>query len=299
MKTKIKFGLAAIFLFLTTILMFTQSQIMAESVQHRIVSLDSAGTETLFALGMGEYIIGRDSASVYPPKAEKISVLGDMFSFNPEAVLAEHPTLITANPNRMRPQTMEQLRSAAVDFLPVPDEATIEGAITRIKMISEAVGRQEEGADIIADINKSMRNLAQKLESRKEKPPLRVLCVISMGGQILVLGEESHLVGMVKVTGAVNAVPELKRYSPINAEAVINAAPDVVLIGTDSESMEERVKELLKSPGIALTPAGKNQRVVAMDALFLSGFGPRVGKAALDLYHGFYEVEGSYLSKVK
>jgi iron complex transport system substrate-binding protein len=299
MKNRTPIAAALITLIAAGALAQSQEQHREDTPSHRIISLDASSTETLFALGVSESVVGRDSASTFPPETEEIPIIGDMFSFNPEAILAEDPTLIVANPNRMRHQTVEQLRGVGVELLLVPDEATAESAIAKVRAIAQAVDRLAEGEAIVAAIEDDLSTLSERIAANSDESMLRVLSIIAMGNQILVLGEESHLVGMVHLVGAESAVPELGHYSPINAEAVISAAPDVILLGASSEEMAARVDELLAMPSIALTPAGQNRRIVAMDALFLSGFGPRTGRAALDLHHGLFEVEGPYLSGVR
>ena len=49
---------------------------------------------------------------------------------------------------------------------------------------------------------------------------------------------------------------------------------------------------LLKLPGVAQTPAGEKRKVVTMDDLYLGSFGPRAGRAALDLFRAAYLQEG-------
>lgn len=82
----------------------------------------------------------------------------------------------------------------------------------------------------------------------------------------------------------------------MTAEAVIAAQPDVYVLFTKGLESVGGVDGLLKLPGLALTPAGKNKRVVAMAGQYLSGFGPRSGRAALDLFKGIYEVDGYFLA---
>lgn len=296
-KTKVIIALVAGHLALFLYLSLSTTE--AESSPDRIVSLDASSTETLFALGMGDNVVGRDSASTYPDEANRVPVLGDMFSFNPEAVLAGKPTLIVANPNRMRPQTVEQFKGAGVDILLVPGEPTAEGAIAKIRKIAKKVDRVDEGEAIVAAIEKDLETLAEKISARGDKPPIRVLGTMAMGNQVLALGVDSQVVGMARLAGAETALPEIERYSPINAEAVIAASPEAVLVGTESEALKDWGNRLSEMPGVALTPAGQTNRIVAMEALFLSGFGPRTGQAALDLFHGLYEIDGPYLSEAK
>ena len=82
----------------------------------------------------------------------------------------------------------------------------------------------------------------------------------------------------------------------MTAEAVIAAQPDVYVLFTTSLKSIGGVDGLLKLPGLVHTPAGQNRRVVTLDGQYLSGFGPRCGRAALDLFRGIYETDGHFVA---
>ena len=99
---------------------------------------------------------------------------------------------------------------------------------------------------------------------------------------------------MFDIVGAENAAGSIKGNKPMTAEAVIAAQPDVYVLFTSGLESIGGVDGLLKLPGLAHTPAGENRRVVTLDGQYLSGFGPRCGRAALDLFQGIYETDGYF-----
>jgi iron complex transport system substrate-binding protein len=88
---------------------------------------------------------------------------------------------------------------------------------------------------------------------------------------------------MIRYAGATNVFSGFTGYKPFTAEAAIGAAPDVVLITTEGLETIGGAEKLWARPGLALTPAGAAKRVVAFDALYLLGFGPRLPDAVRDL----------------
>lgn len=78
----------------------------------------------------------------------------------------------------------------------------------------------------------------------------------------------------------------------MTAESVVAAQPDVLVVFKRGLESVGGLEGLLKLPGIAQTPAGQNRRVVAMDDLYLGSFGPRAGRAALDLFRAAYLMSG-------
>jgi iron complex transport system substrate-binding protein len=89
---------------------------------------------------------------------------------------------------------------------------------------------------------------------------------------------------MLRLAGARNVFHDAYRgYKPVSPEATLAAAPEVVVTTTQTIEDAGGREKLLARPEIALTPAGRDRRVVAMDALYLLGFGPRSGQAAREL----------------
>lgn len=99
----------------------------------------------------------------------------------------------------------------------------------------------------------------------------------------MVSGAGTAADAMIGYAGAVNAVQSLEGYKPLTAEAAIASAPDVILITSQGLDETGGIDKLLARPGLSLTPAGRSRRVVAMDALYLLGFGPRLPEAVADL----------------
>jgi iron complex transport system substrate-binding protein len=112
-------------------------------------------------------------------------------------------------------------------------------------------------------------------------PGPRVLAVLSLqNGRPLVGGRGTTADGMLRLAGAVNAADSLEGWKPLSDEGVIAARPDAVLRVVRGE---ERGEDVLALPAFAATPAGRARALVAMDGLYLLGFGPRTPDAALDL----------------
>jgi iron complex transport system substrate-binding protein len=103
----------------------------------------------------------------------------------------------------------------------------------------------------------------------------------------MVAGTPSAGAAMIELGGGVNAIRGFTGYKPLAGEAVVAAAPDVVLLPTRGLAAlggEERLWEL---PGMAQTPAAAARRVVALDDQLLLGFGPRLPEAAAALRRAF------------
>jgi iron complex transport system substrate-binding protein len=92
---------------------------------------------------------------------------------------------------------------------------------------------------------------------------------------------------MIRLAGGENAVSSISGYKPITDEAVIAAAPDVVLVMSGG-AMHLTAEQAFALPALAASPAGQSGAFITMDGLFLLGLGPRATEAAADLNAKLY-----------
>lgn len=264
----------------------------------RIVSLNGSTTEILFALGVGEKVVGCDASSTYPKGIrEKLPSVGYQYGLNAEGILSLKPTLVIGRDDVKPPQVVEQLRMAGVTVLLLKEPRTFETAKKRLLTIGKAVGCEKKAKELTKALDADIKKLEKKFTLRKEKPKKKALFLYLRGTQTtLVLGRDTAPGAMFEIVGAENAAGNIKGNKPMTAEAVIAAQPDVYVLFTTGLKSIGGVDGLLKLPGLALTPAGKNRRIVALDGQYLSGFGPRCARAALDLFKGIYEVDGHFIA---
>ena len=262
----------------------------------RIVSLNGSTTEILFALGVGDNVVGCDASSTYPKGVkDKLPSIGYQYGLNAEGILSLNPTLVIGRIDVRPPQVVQQLRMAGVTVLLLEEPSSFEGAKQRLQTIGKAVGREKKAAALIEALDADIEKLETKLAARKEQPKQKALFLYLRGTQTtLVLGTDTSPGAMFDIVGAENAAGSIKGNKPMTAEAVIAAQPDVYVLFTSGLESIGGVDGLLKLPGLAHTPAGENRRVVTLDGQYLSGFGPRCGRAALDLFQGIYETDGYF-----
>ncbi|MCE2396104.1 ABC transporter substrate-binding protein, partial [Candidatus Poribacteria bacterium] len=191
-----------------------------------------------------------------------------------------------------------QLQMAGVTVLLFKEPRTFDEAKQRLRTIGKAVDRQERATALISVLEKDIETLKSKLTARQGQAKPKALFLYLRGPQTaFVFGKDSSPGAMLELVGATNAAGKITGTKPMTAEAVIAAQPDVYVLFESGLKSIGGVEGLLKIPGLAQTPAGRGKRVVAMDGLYLSGFGPRCGRAALDLFRGIYESEGHFIAK--
>ena len=256
----------------------------------RIVSVGGALTETLYALGAMADLVGVDTTSLYPEAARRLPSVGYARSLSAEGVLSLRPTLIVASEDAGPPAVLRQLEAARIPMAVLDTGHRFEGVLARTLRLSELAGRADAGRRLVAEMQAGWarhgERMAQKAQADKQagRTPPRVLFVLSHSmAQIRVAGRDTAADAMIGHAGAINAMGDLTGYKPLTPEAAIAAAPDLILATEQGLLAAGGAAGLLKAPGLAQTPAGRAGRVVALDALLLLGFGPRLPQAAAAL----------------
>jgi iron complex transport system substrate-binding protein len=250
------------------------------SAPMRIVSVGSAVTETVFALGAGDLVVGVDTSSLFPEAATKRPQVGYQRTLAAEGLLTLKPSLVLAAGEAGPPAVLEQLRGAGVRIEVMPLDPTVEGAKARITKIAALLGLSPGVA--LAELETDLGQARELVGKATTRP--RVLVFYARGtNTVHVFGKKTSADAMLALAGADNAIAELEGSKALTAEAIISAKPDILLLPTRGLESLGGVEGLLKVPGVAETPAGKARRVLTMDDLLLLGFGPRTGKAALEL----------------
>jgi iron complex transport system substrate-binding protein len=248
----------------------------------RIVAVGGTVTEIVYALGAGEHLVGVDTSSTYPEAAARLPQVGYQRALSVEGILSLRPSLVLATAEAGPPVALRQLQAAGTPVLTVPAPYTVEGAQTKIRLIAQALRLPSQGEQLVQSLTQDIAMASSLLQSSRAQP--RVLFLYARGqGAWQVSGRGTAAEAMVTLAGGVSAVTGYEGYKPLTPEAVIAAAPDVLLMPARGLDSVGGIDGLLKAPGVALTPAGQERRIVAMDDLYLLGFGPRLGQAVRDL----------------
>jgi iron complex transport system substrate-binding protein len=248
----------------------------------RVVSAGGAITETVYALGAEKCLVGADTSSVYPEAAAKLPQVGYMRMLSAEGVLSLKPGVLLTTVEGGPPNVLEQIRGAGVEVLQLSNEHTVAAVEERIRKVAAALKVETKADAVIESMRKDLKAAEEKVKTFSGKP--RVLFIYARGGgTVNVSGTKTAADAIIALAGGVNAVTGYEGYKPLTAEAAVAAAPDFILVTSRGLEGAGGIDNFLKQPGLELTPAGKNRRVIAMDDLYLLGFGPRLGQAALEL----------------
>jgi iron complex transport system substrate-binding protein len=261
----------------------------------RIVSLNGDLTEIIFALGLGDNVVGVDVTTTYPPEAAALNDQGQTVGFAQqlaaEAVLRFEPTLVIGDQQVGPPEVIEQLRGAGIPVVILETQTTLDGVETKIHQVAEILGASEEGAEVAARVRAEI-DAARALAATDDSDP-KIAYVYVRGPQVLLLfGAGMPTQGMIEGAGAIDAGAETGVFGPValTPEALLAAAPAVIVLPEAGLEALGGIEAFLELPGVADTPAGQNGAFLAYDEAYFFNLGPRAGQAldefVRDLYPG-------------
>jgi iron complex transport system substrate-binding protein len=196
-------------------------------------------------------------------------------------VLGLNPSLILAIEGAGPNQAVSVLKSAGVAFVSVPDNFTGEGIIEKIRVIAAAAGVEKRGECLASAVAADLDVLA-RLRSGIGKPARTLFVLSFVGDRAQVAGRVTAAEGIMRLAGATNAITEFEGYKAVSDEAIIAAQPEAVLaMQRVANPLDART--VFTHQAFALTPAAKRNAFVALNALYLLGFGPRTALAARDV----------------
>ncbi len=244
----------------------------------RIISLNGSITETLAALNEAENIVGKDVTSTFPADL-KAKDLGHVRSITAESILALQPSVVIGTSKDINPNLNDQLKKANISLIMIDQEYSVEG--TKNLITSIATKLKKDNYQPLLD------NISTKIATVKpfDKKPKILFIYARGGGNLMVAGTGTPLHSMIELAGAENAAAALTDFKPLTPEALLTTNPDVILMFEKGLQSIGGIDGLLKIEGISTTNAGKNKKVVTMDGQFLSGFGPRLGDAVVELHN--------------
>ncbi len=255
----------------------TETSSEAPKSNNKIVTLNGGITEIVSALGHEKEIVGTDVTSTYPETLKATAKdLGHVRSMTIEPIMAVNPTLILASDKDINPELMGKINASGIKTEVFKQEFTVDGTKKLIADVAKAVGNtdyQKLNDKIDADL--------KQVQPIAKKP--KVLFIYARGNMLMVAGKNTPMASLISLAGGENAISEFEDFKPLTPEAVVKANPDVLFFFTTGLQGAGGNEGALKMPGVSQTNAGKNKKIIAMDGGLVSGFGPRLGEAAVGL----------------
>ncbi len=218
----------------------------------RIVSLVPSLTETLFALGLGDRVVGVTQYCIEPAEATaRLPHLGGTKTPDIAALLALRPEIVMANAEENRAEDIAAIEAAGVPvFVTMP--RTVAGAADAMRDIAAVLDRAAEAAPFLADIDAMLA----EAQARSEPRP-RVFCAIWRRPWMTANGD-TYVGDVVRAAGGDNVFAgHADRYPTLSADDIVAADPQIILLPDEPYPFGERHREELARLPIAAARDGR------------------------------------------
>lgn len=244
----------------------TASPPPAQRVQ-RIVSLAPSTTEILYALGVGDRVVGVDQFSDWPPEAAKVARVGSDLSPSIERIVALKPDVVfvsTSANARELPDELERLGLRVV----VSRVETLDDLWRDLVHIGSAVGRHDAAAALV----ERLRARIAAAHARVAALPAPKVLVVVWADPLTVAGGHTFVDEAIRAAGGDNlAADSPQPYPQYSVERMLARAPEVIVVG--SHKGGPTIDPLRAHASL---PAVKNGRVHSVDGDLLFRPGPRL-----------------------
>lgn len=260
----------------------------------RIVALSGNIAETVWALGLGDHVVGRDISTTIE-EAEEVPLVTRAHDVSAESVLSLKPTVVLADTNTGPPEALEHIRNVGVPVVVLDVTTSVEDIPASIEELGEALGVPATGGEVAARTGAEIDEVAFD-SGDGNRPLVAFLYMRGQAGVYLMGGEGSGADSMIEAAGGRDAGAAIgldRPFTPITSEALVDAAPEIILMTSTGLESVGGLPGLLEIPGIAQTPAGRAGSVVTLEDGLLFGFGTRTPEALERVADGFAEHLGA------
>jgi iron complex transport system substrate-binding protein len=245
------------------------------STPQRLMSLAPSNTEILFALGLGDRVVGVTDSCNYPEEAKIIEQVGSYFKPNIEKIFSLSPDLVLAGTGITGLQEIvAKLEELGIPVL-ILDPSDLEGILTDIQLVGKATGAEREAEALVSEMRARIAVVTEKAIEVKERP--KVFCEIDATdpSKPWTTGPGSFMDAMIQLSGGTNVAADAPSpWVQLSTEEIIAKDPEIIILadakyGVTAESVRER-------PGWEIITAVKEGAIYDIDDDLISRPGPRI-----------------------
>lgn len=248
-------------------------EVVIDEQPQTLVTLTPSITESAFALGLGEQIVGVSDFCNFPEEAQQKERLGGQ-TINVEKLLELAPDVafVTNHHHENHPEVLEQLRQVGINVVVVKSSANnFEDVYSSIRLISEVTQTKEKAEEMIASMQAQLQEIKDKAAEIAE--PKKVWVEVFDG--LHTSGKNTFMHEMLEAINAVNVAQDVEGWTQLTEEQVVTLAPDVI-ITTYGNFDEGLVDKVLQRAGWSEVPAIANKQVFDVDNDLVVRPGPQM-----------------------
>lgn len=260
-------------------------EVRVETKPERIVSAAPTVTEILFALAVGDRVVGVTEQCDYPPEVEQLPTIGGYWTPSAEKTLGARPDLLIGSRGNP-PDFLAVVRKSGCPVFTI-DPKTLQDIFKAIEQIARIVGARQAGQQLVGRMQERLAAVAARVEDvpEGERPTAFIVLQVS---PLWTAGAGTFQDDAIRAAGARNVAADVKEFKPYSIESLTAADPDFLLLSTMEGDPERMKREVEASPALHGLSAVKNGRLVVLEADPIMRPGPRIVRAVEAMARAFY-----------
>lgn len=243
-------------------------QVTIEKEPQKIISLSPAITEILFAIGVGDKIIGVTDFCDYPEEALQKPKVGGFDNPNMEVIINSEPDVVFTAAG-LQSEFVQQLERLGIVVVTL-DAKTLEDVLANIELAGQVTGATEKARELSQSLAARIEAVKEKVSRAKEKP---TVFFEVWDNPLMTAGPGSFIYDMIELSGGQNVAFDVKEsFADFSVELLIERDPEFYLINSHAHTPED----VKKRPGYEGLKAVKNNRVYAIEDDLVTLPGPRI-----------------------
>jgi iron complex transport system substrate-binding protein len=205
----------------------------------RIVSLAPNLTETVYALGAADRLVGDTNYCDTPPEAKLKPHVGNPQQPNLEAIIALHPDLVLATTSINVPETADTLLKLGIAVY-TSDPHTVRGMLDSLARLGDLIGAKTQAETLQANLHARLDALQLRLADR---PLAHVLFLVWISPPISI-GSNTFIADALRWAGAESVLVTDQSWPQPTFEEVLRLQPDYIVLTTDHEGATADIDDL-------------------------------------------------------
>jgi iron complex transport system substrate-binding protein len=228
----------------------------------RIVSLAPNLTETIYALGAQDRLVGVTDYCDYPPEARQKTSVGGAVNPSIEQIVALKPDLVLAQAITMnRRETVDALENLGIAVYSA-NSRSVDGILASTRHIADLIGAGEASAVLLKNLRTRLDDLKLRLAGR---PRRRVLFVV-WSDPLVSIGRQTFIADALRLAGAESIIETQQDWPRLSLEEVVRLQPEFLIFASShSESVRTTVEDLSERPGWRGLDAIRHRRIAVIN----------------------------------
>jgi len=247
-------------------------EITIDKVPQRIVSHVPSITETLFALGLEEKVVGVSDYCDYPDEAKLKPSVGNYFNPSIERIVELNPDLVLTDGHS---ENIRQLDALGITYM-VIDPTDIDAIFEDIELLGRVTGTEGKAEAVIEDMRERMSYVSDRV---KGSPSIRVLYIIDATdlNYPWTAGPGSFVDSLIAMAGGENIAAKAPApWVQLSIEEIVSSDPEVIILPAKHGTAFTAPEVLKAHPAWRETMAVKQDRIYIIDADLVDRSGPRI-----------------------